>query len=163
MPDEPQPKSVLWRNSISGDLPFTVISISTRLAPGDASCHLIAAFISAHRWLRIMGIKTELIICYGEIAAYGEPVRTMLIDLVRAHGDVRMLGAPGGVYFLRSSPDTALLRMLSRLDIVLDGTNTLSNVYLRVMSERPELVFHKSAENPQSLSTGSGKLCGNGR
>jgi cyclic beta-1,2-glucan synthetase len=143
MPDEPQPKSVLWRNSISGDLPFTVISISTRLAPGDASCHLIAAFISAHRWLRIMGIKTELIICYGEIAAYGEPVRTMLIDLVRAHGDVRMLGAPGGVYFLRSSPDTALLRMLSRLDIVLDGTNTLSNVYLRVMSERPELVFHK--------------------
>ena len=33
--------------------------------------------------------------------------------------------------------------MLSRLDIVLDGTNTLSNVYLRVMSERPELVFHK--------------------
>ena len=54
MPDEPQPKSVLWRNSISGDLPFTVISISTRLAPGDASCHLIAAFISAHRWLRIM-------------------------------------------------------------------------------------------------------------
>jgi len=142
LPSQPQPRTSLWRNAISGDLPFTVISISTRLMPGDASCHLIAAFISAHRWLRVMGIKTELIICYGEIAAYGEPVRTMLIDLVREYGDVRMLGAPGGVYLLRSSPDTALLRMLSRLDIVLDGTNTLSNVYLRIMRERPELVFH---------------------
>lgn len=143
LPDTPQPKSALWRNSISGDLPFTVISISTRLMPGDASCHLIAAFISAHRWLRVMGIKTELIICYGEITAYGEPVRSMLIDLMREHGDVRMLGASGGVYLLRASPDTDLLRMLSRLDIVLDGTNTLSNVYMRVMRERPELVFPK--------------------
>ncbi len=152
---EPQPRSALWRNSISGDLPFTVISISTRLMPGDASCHLIAAFMAAHRWLRIMGVKTELVICYGEIAAYGEPVRTLLIDLAREHGDVSMLGAPGGVYLLRGSPDTALLRMLSRLDIVLDGTNTLSSVYARVMRERPELVFPVApkihAYNPQTV------------
>lgn len=152
---EAQSQTALWRNSISGDLPFIVISISTRLIAGDASCHLIAAFMSAHRWLRIMGIKTELVVCYGEIAAYGEPVRTLLIDLAREFGDVSMLGAPGGVYMLRSSPDLPLLRTLSKLDIVLDGTNTLSGVYARVMRERPELIFpvipKAHNQNPQAV------------
>ncbi len=148
-------QSALWRNSISGDLPFITITIMTKLIAGDASCHLIAAFISAHRWLRIMGVKTELVVCYGEIAAYGEPVRTLLIDLMREYGDVSMLGAPGGVYILRGSPDVALLRTLSRLDIVLDGTNTLSGVYARVMRERPELILAPEPEihtmNPQAV------------
>lgn len=110
-------QSGLWAYGISGDLPIVVASI--------ADVHemdLIKQVLTAHIFLRMRGLKTDLVILNEESAGYEHPLYDQLLRLIHSFvGQVEM-GKSGGVYLLNidqvPEEDITLLLAVASVNLI---------------------------------------------
>ena len=88
----PAPLSCLWRLGVSGEYP--VIALRLR-GPGDQA--LIRHLLRAHAWMRLQGVKTDLVLLCPPEEDYRRPCRDEASALLDRSPDRGLLGAPGGV------------------------------------------------------------------
>src|SRR4029079_9702863 len=102
-------QSALWAQGISGDWPIVLATIRT--AAGLAS---VRQLLVAHRYWRIKGIRSDLVILNTKTHSYAQELQDQLMTIAMSSGEGGVLERPGGVFVRRaellSSDDTALLR-----------------------------------------------------
>lgn len=90
-------QSGLWTYGISGDLPIIVVSI--------ADIHemdLVKQVLTSHLFLRMRGLKTDLVILNEESTGYEHPLFEQIQRLLQAFSGQIEIGKSGGVYLLNS-------------------------------------------------------------
>jgi len=106
-------RSALWRLSVSGDLPVILVRLSAR-----PDLPLIRHALHAHAWMRLQGIKTDLIFFCPEESAYHRPCRDAVTALLAAGGERAMLGEKGGVHMAQGAQaEGDALESLARLTL----------------------------------------------
>lgn len=91
-------KSVLWQYGVSGDLPLILARISPRPDPA-----LIRRALQLHGWLRLQGIRTDLLFFCPEEGEYLRPCRDAVTNLLAASTERGYLALPGGVHIASGS------------------------------------------------------------
>lgn len=107
----------LWAYGISGDLPILTVTINEA-----REINFVREVLLAHAYLRIKGLKMDLVILNGEAVAYGQPLHEELRRLIAAHSMYTGTDQPGGV-FLRAiaqmpEEDVTLLQSAARAALV---------------------------------------------
>lgn len=74
-------QSFLWSYGISGDLPIVAISVDDIY-----DTHLIKQVLIAHKFWRLRGLKTDLLILNEEKGGYQNPLQDQLETLIHAYG-----------------------------------------------------------------------------
>ncbi|MBC7945514.1 MAG: DUF3131 domain-containing protein, partial [Burkholderiales bacterium] len=117
-------QSGLWAHGISGDLPIIVLTI------GDAQdIDLVSQTLIAYNYLRLRGLKTDLVILNEEAASYEQTLHDRLRRLTQTHGQTHgqtqrqapLPGAAGSVFLLAAAnlPERDLDLMLASAKAVL--------------------------------------------
>ena len=111
-------QSGLWAYGISGDKPIIVAFI----ADFDQTS-LVTQLLTAHTYLRLKGLETDLVILTGPAEGDLDDLPGMILDLVRGSDARDLIDARGGIYVrkLASIPaaDRVLLQAYAR--VVLHG------------------------------------------
>ena len=128
----PAPRDALWRWGVSGTLP--VLLIDVRQGPDRA---LIRHAFRAHAWMRMQGVKTDLLFFCPPEGEYRRPCRDLLIRELDAGPDRGMRGLPGGVHIAEGN-ETELLALSSRARLTLRSGQSLKNQLsaLRIPAEK---------------------------
>ncbi|MDQ3195930.1 MAG: protein ndvB, partial [Pseudomonadota bacterium] len=113
-------QSGLWAHGISGDLPIIIATVA------DAhDIDLVAETLTAWNYLRLRGLKTDLVILNEEAASYEQTLHDRLRRLTLAHGQTQgqtpAQGATGNVFLLAAAnlPERDLNLMLASARVVL--------------------------------------------
>ena len=142
-------QSALWAQGISGDWPIVLATIRT--AAGLAS---VRQLLVAHRYWRIKGIRSDLVILNTKTHSYAQELQDQLMTIAMSSGEGGVLERPGGVFVRRaellSSDDTALLRTVARIHVVCDGVGLGEIVAANLLSHATGLL-----DEPPTLAAGS--------
>lgn len=110
-------QSSLWAYSISGDLPIIVVAISD---PHDID--LVKQVVTAHAFLRMRGLKVDLVILNEEGESYEHPLYHQVVKLVQSYSHLTEMNKPGGVFVLNADQippdDLTLLLSVSRANLI---------------------------------------------
>jgi cyclic beta-1,2-glucan synthetase len=108
-------QSGLWGFGISGDVPIVLLRV-----PGADRLGLVRQLVQAHAFWSAHGIKTELMILMGSVAAAQPPLLEQVQQVIGSSLGAGLIGKPGGIF----------LRDDATLD---DGDRTLLNSVARVV------------------------------
>lgn len=108
----------LWAYGISGDLPIILVTIREEQ---DAS--ILKQALKAHEYLRIKGLKVDLVILNEDESNYLQPLRQIINDIVEGSSGKYLMGKEGGVYIRNASnmPKEDIFLLYSTSRIVLKG------------------------------------------
>lgn len=113
-------QSALWAQGISGDWPIVLATI--RAPAGLAS---VRQLLVAHRYWRVKGIRSDLVILNTKTHSYAQELHDQLMTIAMSSGEGGVLERPGGVFVRRAdhllSEDSALLRAVARIHFTCDG------------------------------------------
>jgi len=98
------PQSALWPFGISGDLPIAAGPVS---APEEGE--RAAVWCRWHQLLTRSGYPFDLVVLLEESGDYRRPLRSALLEALRAMGAESALGAKGGVHLVDSAAAPAVL------------------------------------------------------
>lgn len=103
-------QKALWAYGISGDLPLLVLSIAD-----IHEIELIKQTLIAHIFLRLRGLKIDLVILNEEATGYSHPLSEQLKRLIKSHANHMTIGETGGVFLLNCDqvPEEDLLLILA--------------------------------------------------
>lgn len=109
-------QSGLWGHGISGDLPIVLLRI------GNAdNIHIVRQLVQAHAWWRLKGLGVDLVIWNEGTEGYRQDLHDLIVGLVSAGPEARMVDHPGGVFVRRSEQmseeDRVLLQTVARVVI----------------------------------------------
>ena len=113
------PRQALWRWGVSGNLPILFVRLDT-----SADQALIRHALRAHAWMRLRGVKCDLLFFCPDENDYLRPCRDRLTRWLQISPDRDMLGLPGGV-FLASGTETEALALESLASLSLRGGQSL--------------------------------------
>jgi cyclic beta-1,2-glucan synthetase len=147
-------QSGLWGHGISGDLPIVLLRI------GNAeNIHLVRQLVQAHAWWRLKGLGVDLIIWNEGPEGYRQDLQDLIVGLVSAGSEARMVDHPGGVFVRRSEQmseeDRVLLQTVARA-IIDDKAGSLAKQLQRrfpLDARVPDLV-----PRPRRIAAGSPTL-----
>ncbi len=106
----------LWAYGISGDLPIVLVTISD-----TQDIDLVREVLLAHNYLRVRGLKCDLVIINEEMGSYAQPLMEQLRKMIQVHSHYTGIDQPGGV-FLRAAdqiPEQDLTLLLATARAVL--------------------------------------------
>ena len=130
-------QSALWASSISGDLPMLTVTI-----PDTRALVLLRELLVAHNYLRMRGLRFDLIVLNQEPVSYDRPLHLRIRNLVEAVASEPGMDKPGGV-FVRDSyqlPDSAVNQMLAASHVFLRGSRGGLNYQLGAPAEQPPTI-----------------------
>ncbi len=116
----------LWRHGISGDLPIITLDIKCEPHDGCPVSRLISGFISAHKYLSLMGIRTDLAVIYRSNGDYGGSILAHLRSLCDKASTGFLIGHSGGIHL--TDGDGGAIKTASVIYAVLDGKTTLDSI-----------------------------------
>jgi cyclic beta-1,2-glucan synthetase len=122
-----QGQSGLWRHGISGDRPIVLVRL-------DQTDHLALAreLLAAHAYLRLKGLKFDLVLLNEHEAGYIEDLHQQLQSLVRGSRERGLVDQPGGIFLRRASlltqEDKILLQAAARCIFVGQRGNLISHL-----------------------------------
>jgi cellobiose phosphorylase len=126
-------QQALWTQGISGDWPIVLATI--RAVAGVAS---VRQLLVAHRYWRMKGIQSDLVILNAKPHSYAQELHDQLMAIAMASGEGGVLEKPGGVFVRRadalSAEDTALLRATARIHVICDGIGLGEIVATNILS-----------------------------
>ncbi len=129
-------QSDLWALGISGDNPILALRV------GDAQrTELLPLLVSAHQLWRRHGIAVDLVVLYGGISGYLEPMRERLTEVLRATDSQGLLGRNGGIHLVLADQAGAghALLVEAAAHVVLDDMGaSLRQQLLRAKEPPPE-------------------------
>ena len=107
----------LWAYGISGDLPIVLVRIN-RIEDLPS----VRQLLQAHEYLRLKGLKFDLVIINDHPPSYIQSLQDELIRLVQISGESPLLDKNGGIFLRRSDQipesDLILLQTVARAVIV---------------------------------------------
>jgi cyclic beta-1,2-glucan synthetase len=114
-----QGQPALWRYGISGDVPIVLV----RLAE-TSELALARQMVTAHSFLRLKGLKTDLVLLDDQPTSYSDELKHQLLELVRSSDAHDLMDRPGGVYVCKADTmaeaDLVLLQAAARVVLVGD-------------------------------------------
>src|SRR4029079_5354670 len=117
-----------------------------RTAAGLAS---VRQLLVAHRYWRIKGIRSDLVILNTKTHSYAQELQDQLMTIAMSSGEGGVLERPGGLFVRRaellSSDDTALLRTTARIHVLCDGVGLGEIVAANLLS-----YAERSAKTPSA-------------
>ncbi|SMC45763.1 cyclic beta-1,2-glucan synthetase [Papillibacter cinnamivorans DSM 12816] len=103
--DALQGQRALWAHGISGDLPILAAEIDSQ-----EECRRGLTLAKQYRLLSLCGGASDLVLLIRDGGDYRRPLRSAMLEALRAMGCERLLGARGGIHLLDGSvPGTAEL------------------------------------------------------
>jgi cellobiose phosphorylase len=114
-------QSGLWGYSISGDLPIVLLQIEN-----TANINLVRQLVQAHKYWRLKGLNTDLVIWNEEYTGYRQLLHDQIMDIIATGAETQ---AVDGIY-VRSSDqisveDRVLIQTAARV-IISDSRGTLA-------------------------------------
>ncbi|HET7371725.1 MAG TPA: glucoamylase family protein, partial [Gemmatimonadaceae bacterium] len=126
-------QSSLWAQGISGDWPIVLATIRT-----PAGLASVRQLLVAHRYWRMKGIRSDLVILNTKTHSYAQDLHDQLMTVAISSGEGGVLERPGGVFVRRaghlSSDDTALIRAVARIHVTCDGVGLGEIVAANILS-----------------------------
>lgn len=124
--------SGLWGHGISGDLPIVLLRVSNA-----ENIHIVRQLVQAHAWWRLKGLGVDLVIWNEGTEGYRQDLHDLIVGLVSAGPEARMVDHPGGVFVRRSEQmseeDRVLLQTVARV-IIDDKAGSLAKQLQRRFS-----------------------------
>jgi len=107
-------QSALWAYGISGDLPILLVEIKN-----EHEINLIRELLHGHEYLRLKGIRYDMVIINAKANSYRLALHEELIHEVKMSGQAGLLNKPGGIFILRNDAvpldDLVLLQTIARV------------------------------------------------
>lgn len=107
----------IWAYGISGDLPIVLARINRA-----EDLPLIRKLLHAHEYLRLKGLKFDLVIMNDHPSTYIQSLQDNLINLVKTSGEAGLINQNGGIFLCRADQmpdkDRILLHTIARVVIV---------------------------------------------
>ena len=112
-------QSALWAYGISGDLPIVLTRIHD-----DKDISLVRELLRGHEYLRLKGIRFDLIILNEHATSYLQTLNEEVMRQILISGAHHLLDRPGGIFVRRADlipeEDLTLLKTIARLNIFAD-------------------------------------------
>ncbi len=128
----------LWKYGLSGDLPILLVRLTD-----ETGVQLVADLLRAHEYLRLKGLRFDLVILNEHAASYLQGLQEELMRLVEGGPEHAQVDKPGGVFARRAdlmpAADQLLLRASAR--VVMDARDG----GLRNQLSRPHAPFETAA------------------
>lgn len=83
----------LWAYGISGDLPIIFTTIRD-----EKNVHILSSVITFHHYLKIKGIKSDLVIYNEEVASYDEPLQKSIMQEISLNNENNSINVAGGIF-----------------------------------------------------------------
>lgn len=83
----------LWAYGISGDLPIILTIIKN-----EENMHILASVINFHHYLKIKGIKSDLVIFNEETVSYEEPLQKSIMQEISLNNENVNVNVAGGIF-----------------------------------------------------------------
>lgn len=114
----------LWAYGISGDLPIIMVVIEN-----DKDINLVFDMIKFHYYLKLKGVKLDLVIYNNEEISYDEPLQKKIIESIRMSNEGNFLNKPGGIFIHnKATIDVEVKNLLIGISrIYLDCKNSLNS------------------------------------
>jgi cyclic beta-1,2-glucan synthetase len=129
-------QSALWAYGISGDLPILLTRIHD-----EKDMEMIRELLRAHEYLRLKGLKIDLVILNEHSTSYMQHLQEELMRQILISGFHSLLDKPGGIFIRRAdlipSEDLILIKSVARVSLYANK-GTLSD-QLRRRPLEPEL------------------------
>lgn len=146
----------LWAQGISGDWPIVLATI--RAVAGVAS---VRQLLAAHRYWRMKGIRSDLVILNAKPHSYSQELQDQLMTIAMASGEGGVLEKPGGVFVRRadslSAGDIALLRTTARIHVICDGVGLGEIVATNILSHETLAASSTTVPRAHVFAAGLGK------
>jgi cellobiose phosphorylase len=114
----------LWSYGISGDLPIAMLAIAN-----EEDMHLVFNIVKFHHYLKLKGVKLDLVIYNDEEISYDAPLQKNIMEAIRAVNENNSLNKPGGIFMHNKATMNTeikdLLIGISRLYV--DNSNSLTS------------------------------------
>ncbi len=128
----------LWKSGISGDLPIILSDAHENDDHAKLKSHL-----KCHRFLRMCGIKVDLVILSRDGADYMRPVRSATMEVLKQLSVEKSLASRGGVHIVdigshESSSEEILIRAVAHVTLgtaLSQKTNVVPNTSLKVSED----------------------------
>ncbi len=112
-------QSSLWAYGISGDMPIVLTSISD-----EKDLSMVRDLLHAHEYLRLKGIKFDLVILNERPPSYLQQLQDELQRQMQASGEFELVDKPGGIFIRRTDimpiEDVILLKSRARVYLIAD-------------------------------------------
>jgi len=86
-------QSGLWGQSISGDLPIVLLTITS-----PARIELVRQLVQAHAYWRLKGLAVDLVIWNEDRAGYRQELQDQIMGLIASGSEASLLDRPGGIF-----------------------------------------------------------------
>ena len=121
-------RDMLWSFGISGDDPIFCLRVREGIPEESRTWGILEGFVRAHRLMRMVGIRAELVLLYRGGEDYFDAEKQKLLSLLRTCGSEPFLSAHCGVYLIPTDAGEALLPALSVLYAELLPESTYESV-----------------------------------
>ncbi|MDD3838989.1 MAG: glucoamylase family protein [Clostridia bacterium] len=142
----------LWAYGISGDLPIMVIRVSS-----TEDITMVKKFLLAHEYLRMKGLKYDLVILNEHGSSYEQPVQERLMDILNTSHARELLDKDGGV-FLRQiehieKEDLNLLLSIARVVYSADAATLTQHLKSKMLDKKlPEKLKPKKEKRAYNVT-----------
>ena len=142
------PRSALWAAGISGELPIWLLRVKSH-----EELPRVREMIAAHAYYRMLGVKLDLAIVYGQSADYEQPVRDALADAIHLSHLGALENAQGGVR-LFSDADSQSVAALSRAAVFEPDLTRDLDSQMKTLIESE----NAPARRPKRMNAGESRL-----
>ena len=127
----------LWSYGISGDLPIIMLGIEK-----EVDINIVFTMIKFHHYLKIKGVKLDLVIYNNEETSYDEPLQKRIMEAIKLSNEDGSLNKAGGIFIhnkaTMENEVKDLLIGISR--VYVDSNNNLNSyIYNEEISSNKDL------------------------
>jgi cyclic beta-1,2-glucan synthetase len=109
-------QSGLWGQSLSGDLPVVLLTMTS-----NENIGLVTLLIRAHHYWRLKGLKVDLVILCNDSGGYQQALQNQILSLVASGAGSSQTDIPGGIFVRNgeqmTQDDRTLLMSVARVVI----------------------------------------------
>lgn len=109
-------QSGLWGQSLSGDLPIVLLTLTS-----DENIGLVTQLIRAHNYWRLKGLKVDLVLLCNDSGGYQQALQNQILSLVASGAGSSQTDIPGGIFVRNgeqlTQEDRTLLMSVARVVI----------------------------------------------
>ncbi|WP_160683724.1 glucoamylase family protein [Clostridium sp. C2-6-12] len=136
----------LWAYGISGDLPIIMAVIET-----EEDTNLVLDMIKFHYYLKLKGLKLDLIIYNNEEISYEAPLQKNILDAIRMSSENSLLNKPGGIFIHnKATMDEEVKNLLIGISrIYVDSKNSLKSYIYVEKNMKPYMELKEEGLNSQ--------------
>ena len=116
----------LWAYGISGDIPIIMLDIEK-----EGDINIVFNMVKFHYYLKLKGVKLDLVIYNNEEISYDEPLQKRIIEAINLSNEGDSLNKPGGIFIHnKATMDSGVKDLLIGISRVYVDSNNSLNSYM---------------------------------